>query len=239
MSDTTVQAPVRSLATTTPPVTPNTVLARATPTGNLAIALSPDGVAAESIRSVRAHLIAQHLRDGRRSLAVCAPAQGAGCSFVAANLAAAIAQTGMKVLLIDANFRDPSVGSYFRTERPSAGLYECLADPSLPIGSVVNEDPIPNLSVIFAGQPGPEPQEMLGGGVFKLFMEQCMRDYDLTIADTPPGNRFADARRVASVMRYAMIVTRRNHTYLRDVKTMVAELTADRARVIGTYLNDY
>ncbi|MFA5988459.1 MAG: CpsD/CapB family tyrosine-protein kinase [Sphingomonas sp.] len=208
-------------------------------THRLVVNHDPAGATAESIRAMRTHLLAQHVRDGRRSIAICAASRGVGCSFLAANLAAAIAQSGLKVLLIDANLRDPGLADYFRPEKPVVGLYQALVDPALAVGATVQEDVLPNLSLMFAGSSEPGAHEQLGNAAFKLLMEQCMRDYDLTIVDTPAANLFADARRIASVMRYAMVVVRRDQSFLRDVRTLIGDLRADRAHVIGTYLNDY
>lgn len=199
----------------------------------------PAGLRAESIRVLRTHLAAQHLRDGRRSLAVCAPAADVGCSYVAANLAVGLAQTGVKTLLIDGNLRAPGLARLFGAGEAVPGLADCLADADLPLRDALHEEIVPGLSLLFAGRVGADAQELLGGAGFKALIDACVRDYDLTLIDTPPANAFADARRIASVMRYAMIVTQRDRTYVRDVRTLVDELRADRVRVVGTYLNDH
>ena len=199
----------------------------------------PTGVRAESIRVLRTHLVAQHLRDGRRSLAVCGPAGGAGCSYVAANLAVGLAQTGVKTLLIDGNMRAPGLQRFFRPAAGAPGLVDCLSNGELPLREALHEDVLPGLSLLYAGEASTDAQELLGGAAFKSLIDACVRDYDLTLIDTPPANTYADARRIASVMRYAMIVTQRNKSYVRDVRTLIDELTADRVRVVGTYLNDY
>jgi capsular exopolysaccharide synthesis family protein len=199
----------------------------------------PTGVRAESIRVLRTHLIAQHLRDGRRSLAVCAPAVGTGSSYVAANLAVGLAQTGVKTLLIDGNMRAPGLQRFFRPDRDGPGLVDCLSDQELPLRDALHEDVLPGLTILYAGRAAPDAQELLGGAAFKALIDACVRDYDLTLIDTPPANTYADARRIASVMRYAMVVAQRDKSYVRDVKTLIDELTADRVRVVGTYLNDH
>ena len=103
----------------------------------------------------------------------------------------------------------------------------------------MNEDVLPGLTVLFAGRASPDAQELLGGAGFKALVDACVRDYDITIIDTPPANMYADARRIASVMRYAMVVVQRDKSYVRDVRTLIDELTSDRVRVVGTYLNDH
>lgn len=199
----------------------------------------PTGAQAESIRVLRTYLVAQHLSDGRRSLAICGTAQGDGSSYIAGNLAVAVAQTGISTLLIDANMRQPGCDRMFIPPRPMRGLAQCLANPELSAQELVVESGVPHLSLLYAGGETPEAQELLGGPAFKAFIASCVRDYELTIVDTPAANLCADSRRVAAVLRYALVVSRRNHSYVKDVRTLVNELQGDRVRVIGTYLNDY
>lgn len=205
----------------------------------LSILADPAGPQAESIRVLRTHLTAQHLRDGRRSLAICAPSEGAGCSYLASNLAVALAQTGIKTLLIDANLRQPGIDQYFAPTQPMRGLYHFLADTTLNAGDVIEDEVQPNLSLMLAGGATPNAQELLGGAAFKGLIDTCVRDFDLTIVDTPPANSSADARRIASVLRYALVVARRGKSYVKDLRTLMDELNGDRVRVIGSYLNDY
>ncbi len=68
---------------------------------------------AEAIRGLRTHIMARHVREGHRALAICAASEGVGCSFVAANLAVSLSQIGVNTLLIDANMRKPSIATMF------------------------------------------------------------------------------------------------------------------------------
>jgi len=81
----------------------------------------PLGQGAEYIRALRTHVMAQHVEAGRRALAVCEPAPKLGATFVAANLAVALAQAGVSTLLIDGNLRSPAMHHLFRSERSAPG----------------------------------------------------------------------------------------------------------------------
>lgn len=199
----------------------------------------PDGLSSESIRGLRTHLMAQHIREGRRSLTICAPSNETGCTFVATNLAVSLASAGVKTLLIDANMRDPGIESLIRPSRPSIGLYDYLSNRALTVADAIQSDVIANLSIMYAGGVAKNAQELLSGNEFKTLIDSCMRDFDLTIVDTPCSNLYADARRIATILRYAMIVAARNVSFVGDVKTLIADLQADRAKVIGTFLNDF
>lgn len=204
---------------------------------SLVVLNDPTGAQAESIRVLRAHIVAKHLREGRRSLAMTAPASGAGCSFVTANLAVALAQTGTSVLLIDGNMRAPRLEGYFTPDEAMPGLSDCLIERGIPFTDAVQDEVLPNLSLLFAGEPREDASELLSGAEFKALIESCIRDYDIVLIDTPPANNYADVRRIASVTRYAMIVVCRNRSYVRDVRTLIDELESDKSQVIGTYLN--
>jgi protein-tyrosine kinase len=200
----------------------------------------PAGVRAEAIRALRTHIVAQHLWKGRRALAVCAASEGVGCTFVAANLAVALSQVGISTLLIDANLRRPSVQRLFSTALPAAGgLSQCLASDAIGFNQFVVPDLLDRLTVMFAGDPAANAQELLGSDAFQVLMQSCMRDFEVTIVDTPPANTYADARRIASVVGYGLVVARRNISLVEDIKMLIRELTVDHAHVVGTVLNEF
>ncbi|MFZ4381983.1 MAG: hypothetical protein ACOYO0_08475 [Sandarakinorhabdus sp.] len=97
-------------------------VARRPVSDELVVLSDPGSVRAESIRMLRTQVIAQHIKNGRRGLAVVASADGHGCSFVAANLAVAMAQVGFKILLVDANMRSPRQDQIFGLDPNAPGL---------------------------------------------------------------------------------------------------------------------
>lgn len=207
-------------------------------TEHLVSATRPASIQAESFRALRSSLLSQHVSRRRRALAIASPAAEAGCSFVAANLAYAMAQAGINTLLIDGNLREPGLHQFISSEHGGPGLGECLADDTLPLASAIKRVQ-PSLSVLYAGNAGIDAADRLGSSVFRGLIAQCLRDFDLTIVDTPPSSESADARRIAAVTHYALVVTRRDRTFVKDVRTLLDELAADGAEAIGTYLNDF
>ena len=83
------------------------------------------------------------------------------------------------------------------------------------------------------------PQELLAGSRFKAFMDQLLREFELTILDTTATSRCTDAQRVATVAGYSLIVARKHKSHVKDVATLVKLLRADRSNVVGTVLNDF
>lgn len=204
----------------------------------LVVAHGPASIEAEAIRGLRTRIVAQHIREGRRSLAVCASAQGSGASFVAANLALALSQVGVKTALIDTDLRLPSIAGMFGA--PGApGLAEYLGGEVNRIDEIVQPSAYPSLSIVAAGAEPPNPQELLSSGRFRDFANDMLREFDLTIFDTTAANRCTDALRVASVAAYSLIVGRKHQSFVNDVSVLAHQLRADRSTVIGAVLNDF
>jgi capsular exopolysaccharide synthesis family protein len=192
----------------------------------------------EELRALRTDLVAQHLNEGRRALAVCAASPGVGCSFVAANLAVSLSQIGLSTLLIDADLRHPSMDQYISPPTGAVGLSECLRSPIDGFADYIEADVLPNLSIMYAGDATAGAQELLAGERFKQLMDYCLRDFDVTIVDTPAANGSADARLISSVVGYSLIVARRDKTFVADIKALAGQLESDRAKVIGSVLTE-
>jgi capsular exopolysaccharide synthesis family protein len=205
----------------------------------LTVVADPSSLRGEAIRLLRTQIIAQHIRSGRRGLAMVSAVDGAGCSYLAANLAASLAQVGIKTLLIDANMRSPSIDGYFGLDRQSPGLSSFLSLKVARPERVVHANVLPSLSVITAGPEVARPQELLSGRRFRDGANTLLREYDLVIFDTPPTNANADALTIGAAAGYALIVARRNISYFSDISTLVSQLAAARCPVIGSVLNEF
>lgn len=229
------------------------VLARQAVQGSLALALSPgQGISseivvisdpasprAEAMRLLRTQIIAQHVGAGRRAFAVTAATDGAGATYIAANLAAALSQVGIKTLLVDANLRNPRVDAVCGIDPNGPGLSTYLTLEANRPERVIYADVLPNLSVVPSGPPVARPQELLSGARFRTGVDILLRQFDVAIFDTPATNENADALTVAGVLGYALVVARRNHAYVRDIQTLTSQLSASRASIIGSVLNEY
>lgn len=203
------------------------------------IVSDPYSEVAEAIHALRARVQSQHLQEGRRALAICGPTPEVGCTFVAVNLAVALAQVGIKTLLVDGDLRNPSIQSYFDPVLTGPGLFESLMAPSAPVADFSHEEVLPNLDVLTAGDPDRTAHELLAGDGFPELINVCMRDYDLTIVDTPPANSCADALRISTVVGFSLIVVRKQRTLVSDVRVLADQLKKERVRAIGSVLNSY
>lgn len=204
----------------------------------LTVLHDPGSIQAEEIGALRTHLLTNHLRERRRSLLVCGASPDIGCTYVTVSIGAALALAGVRTLIIDANMRDPGLERLIRPEGPVVGLRQCLEDDAALLGDSICRDVLPSLSLLYAGGVASQPQELLSGIGFKALVADCLRDFDLVLVDSPASNKCADAQIIATVLRYAMIVARRNVSFLADVKLLVRQLEGSGATVVGTFLND-
>lgn len=228
-------------------------IARQALQGSLAMQLSPASEAseelvvisdpasprAESMRLLRTQIIAQHVGAGRRAFAVTGATDGAGATYIAANLAAALSQVGIKTLLVDANLRSPRIDAIFGIDQNGPGLSTYLSLEANRPERVVYSNVLPNLSVVPAGPPVARPQELLSGARFRTGVDILLRQYDVAIFDTPATNENADALTVAGVLGYALVVARRDHSFIKDIQALTTQLSVSRATVIGSVLNEY
>jgi len=191
----------------------------------------------ESVRALRTHIMARHVSAGHRALAICSTTRGAGCTFVATNLAVALSQIGVNTLLIDADLRKPGVARAFGRQPGKADLQAALSTP-VNFSDCIERSIMPNLSVMLSAGSARNAQELLGSMRFERLMDFCLREFESTIVDTPPANIYSDARRISTVVGYSLIVARRNRTHIDDIKTLVEHLRGDHATVIGSVLND-
>lgn len=196
----------------------------------------PNSPQSESIAQLRNFVIGQHMRDGRRAIAVCAAVPQVGCTFTSVNLAVALAQSGVNTLLIDANFRGSGVEELIT---PVGHIPTGLGDYLLGHGTAPPEvmgEVIPDLSILFAGRRD-NVHDLLATNIFKDLLDESVRSFDMTIVDCPPAAQFSDARRIATLLRHAMVIARKDMTYASDIKTLIRELKHDRVNVVGTFLN--
>jgi Mrp family chromosome partitioning ATPase len=184
-------------------------------------------------------ILNDHVGRGRRGLALCAAASGAGVSFVTASLALAIARAGVSTLVVDANLHRPAMHDLLAPDEPvEGGLLQVLRDDADP-GALVSEwAAAPNLSVLYAGGSDRGVEDLFDTDAFHRTMAYCMRGFGLTLIDAPPANRCAETRRIAAVTGYAAIVARRDVSYAEDLTALLADLQVNRVEVIGTILNE-
>lgn len=196
----------------------------------LTAATDPYSKEAETLRSVRSELLLRWFDDGRKTLAVGSAGVDEGASYLAANLAVLFAQMGRKVLLIDANFRQPSQHKIFNLGN-GMGLSDILAErASLQVHSV---SPFQTLAVLPAGSPPPNPTELLARPRLGALLSGLETRYDIILLDTAPSQLSSDFQPVAARAGGMLIAARRDVSRLASLAELNEKITHTGAQVVG------
>ncbi|MBP7522130.1 MAG: polysaccharide biosynthesis tyrosine autokinase [Leptothrix sp. (in: Bacteria)] len=203
----------------------------------MVVASDPFGAQAEAFRELRSSISAAQQLTERRPLAVLSQARGDGRSFVAANLALAFCQLGERTVLVDANLRSPGIHKLLGIpERPS--LSSLLS--GMPLARPFDRSAqMPQLYVLQAGTPPPNPVELLDRPLFGRLLGELQRNFDRVIVDTACASGTADARVVASACRQAVLVGRKHHTPALQLNSLKSRLHKVGVDVVGVILNDH
>jgi capsular exopolysaccharide synthesis family protein len=193
------------------------------------------GAIAESYRQLRAVVIKRMQQTGHRSLMVVAGMPGSGATSTACNLAMAMAATDQKVLLIDANFRRPTVHRVFGlTESP--GVADVLTGKAQVAGSA-QPTSVPGLSVLSVGSREHRQFERLGTDAMRKLLDDAKAQYDMVILDVAPAIVAGDGLALANRVDATLLVVRA----LAEKRGMVAriknDLTETRAEFLGVLVN--
>ncbi len=204
----------------------------------LAMLRHPRSAAAEAFRSVRTALSFSVAAQDVNHVMVTSASPSEGKTLVSANIAAAIAQTGKRVLLVDADMRKPAIHKIFEVEQ-SPGLTNLLAGEGAgQLDDVVLPTEIPNLFLLPSGPIPPNPAELIGCDRMKALLEQLSLLYDRVIIDTPPVVNVTDAAVLCHTAQGVVLVVRSFRTQ-RDLARRAVEVLANSGgRLLGAVLNN-
>ena len=194
---------------------------------------------AESFNQLHANLVLAHQEQPPKVLVFTSPLPGEGKSLSVINLALTLAGRDLRVLLIDADFRCGLVNEVFGCAR-APGFAELLA------GSARFEDGAHRIAVgetgalviLPAGAPPQNHGQRLLIERVREVLEVLAPQFDVVLIDSPPVNLLADAALLGSSADAVVLVVRAGHTPIEALRYAMDQLTAARAPVIGTLLND-
>ncbi|HLM67401.1 MAG TPA: polysaccharide biosynthesis tyrosine autokinase, partial [Longimicrobium sp.] len=192
--------------------------------------------AAEAYRTLRTNLIFSQTGRALKSIIITSASPGEGKSTTSSNLAAAFAQQGMRVLLVDADLRRPTLHSIFGAPR-EPGLTQVLVGQKV-LAEAVQETGVKGLSLLTAGVLPPNPAELLGSLPMRELLGSVVDGFDMVILDTPPVMAASDSSVLASMVDGVVLVVRAGRTERASAQQAVRQLTSVGARVLGAALND-
>jgi capsular exopolysaccharide synthesis family protein len=196
--------------------------------------LAPHSPAAEAIRQIRTNLLFSGPAEHRRSVLITSPAPQDGRTTVVLNLAFSLAQSGRRVLVVDAIFRQPAIAALF-PQAPPAGLSSALVE-QVQWRDVVYKTDIANLSVVASGPLPPNPADLLSSPAMRKMVQEMTAEYDQVIFDGSPTTLVADASVLATQVDGVILVVRAGANSVGIVQRSAEQLHRVGARVLGVVL---
>ncbi len=198
--------------------------------------VDPSSPVAEQYRTIRTNLQFASSADQQvQSLVVTSSGPSEGKSLTSANLAVVFAQTGQKVLLVDADMRKPTIHKIFQLSN-EAGLSTVLSTGAN-IEETAQSVSVENLSVLTSGPKSPNPSELLGSEKMNQIMEEARHLFDMVIFDMPPVVTVTDAQVMSSKADGTLLVARENWTRKDALSQAKESLDLVQARILGVIYN--
>jgi len=195
-----------------------------------------DDCVVESLRSLRTSIQFALMEAKNKVVTMTGPSPEIGKSFISVNFAYLMAESGKKVLLIDADMRKGHINQYFNIQR-SPGLSENISGDgewqSVLHKGMLNE----NLDVLVSGFYPPNPAELLMGQRFSELLTQANDIYDLIIIDTPPVLAVTDASIVCQHSATNFMVVRSQRHHLRELQTAFKRFEQNGVHINGAIFN--
>jgi capsular exopolysaccharide synthesis family protein len=196
----------------------------------------PTAPAAEAFRLLRTSVKFLGVERQVRVVQITSPSPGEGKTMVAANLAVAFAQSGERVVLVSADLRRPRIEEVVDVALTPGLTAVLIGDVTLP-QAIQSAPAVPNLSVLPAGVPPPNPSELLSGERARRLVDVLGQTYDVVVIDCPPVLPVTDSLVLARMADTTLLVTSANKTSKRSLTRAVELLKQVDAPLVGTVLN--
>jgi capsular exopolysaccharide synthesis family protein len=180
--------------------------------------------------------------ERRRVFLITSAGPGEGKSTVVSNLAAALADVHGRVLVIDADMRNPRMHKIF--DQPNTwGLSDVLRENSLiesiPLEALVRRTSISGVSLLPSGPAVPDTMALLLSPRTAVLLERLRQEFGIILIDTPPILQFTDARILGRLADRTILVLRARKVKRADAVAALQRLAEDGVQLHGTILNDW
>jgi capsular exopolysaccharide synthesis family protein len=206
--------------------------------GERALAMRSGGTSpvAERYRMLRTAISLATREAPAQAILIAGAGRGAGSSTTAANVAAALAQQGQRVAIVDADMRAGSLHRVFDMAT-GTGLSDALSDGSVSLEQIMRQTPAAGVTLVPSGAASPNAAELLDSPRFDAVMSALRERFDAIVVDCPPVLQVTDAAVLASKCDATIVVVRGDHTRRTDLAATVQALRPATARILGTVLN--
>lgn len=193
----------------------------------------------EAYRQLRTSILLSTAGHAPKSLLITSSLPSEGKTTTATNTAISLAQTGAKVLIVDADMRRPRLHSVFNIAN-GEGLSTLLSSESTDadITRVVKTDDGTKMHLLTSGPIPPNPAELIGSDQMTNLLKRLQKHYTHVVIDSPPITSFTDGVLIASMVDGVILVVHSGKSSRQVVKRSKQLLQDVGARILGVVLNN-
>ena len=201
----------------------------------LVVASAPKSPYAEAYRSVRSQINFRLWEKPGKAIIVTSCLASEGKTLTLANIAAAYAQAGQNVLIVDADLRRPALHKIMGLTNDRGLTNAVVGEAS--IEEVIRETRVPGLRLVTSGPLPPNPAELLESEAARAVIQRLADSADIVFFDTPPCLVISDAAVLAPQVDHVLLVLHSGQTSARELRQAREALEAGRASILGVVLN--
>lgn len=198
---------------------------------------SPKSIVSEQFKTIRTNINFSMPDQDIQTMIVTSSTPGEGKSTISSNSSIVFAQSGKKVLLLDADMRKPT--AHYTFGIPNAVGLSTLLTRQHTIAEVVHQTEVEGLEVITSGPIPPNPAELLGSKTMDQLISQLTERYDIVIFDAPPVLSVTDAQILSNKCQGTILVVNSGKAEKDGVIKAKEALVASQANILGVVLNNY
>ena len=191
--------------------------------------------ASEAVKTVRTSLLLAFPGAPPRSILVTSSRSGEGKTFIASNLAIALTQLEKRVVIVDADMRNPHIHRVWNMPN-NTGLSIYLTS-NTEAAKIIRPTSLERLSIISSGPKTPRPAELLASNRFTDLMKELEAQFDFVIVDSPPVLPVTDSVILASRVKSVVLVVRGGATPRDIVKMAKKKISTSNSIIAGVVLN--
>ncbi|ASK63731.1 tyrosine protein kinase [Virgibacillus phasianinus] len=197
---------------------------------------NPDSIVSDQFRAIRTNINFLTEKRKHRLFIITSPGEGEGKSTTTANLAVSMAHQKEKILLIDANLRNPIIHDVFKIPN-ELGLTSILTG-KVRAESAIQQTDIGNLEIITSGATLFNPAELLGNEQMTTLLKTVADLYDIVLIDSPPVLDSTETRVLANQCDGVVIVLNRGKTAIEKTIESRRVLELAHSRLVGAIINE-
>lgn len=190
----------------------------------------------EAYKTIRTNLLFALAPSDNKIVTISSAEPNAGKSTVSCNLAITMAQTGARVLLIDADLRKPSQHKTFRVKKAN-GLSRLLSGQG-ELEECICHEVARGLDLIPSGALPPNPSELLSSDAMRELLERLSVQYDYIFIDTPPLGVVSDSLVLSELTAGTVLVTRQGQTTYDELQNAVDSIKNVDGNLLGVVISD-